>query len=183
VAVLPFDNVSGNPDTEYLSEGISYSIIDSLSRLPKMKVISFNAALQYKGKQLDPKEVGRELKVKAVLMGRMTQQAERLSISAELVDVRDNRRLWGEQYNRKLSDILVVQREIAHQISSGLRPRLSGKEKKEIAKQYTENPNAEIAYLKGRYFLHKRSGRNTEKSVEYLGDGGCKNGLSMGYEI
>jgi serine/threonine-protein kinase len=169
IAVLPFANVGGNPDAEYLSDGISDSIINSLSQLPSIKrVISLNSALRYKGQQVDPRAVGRDFNVKAVLMGSLTQQGDGLLISAELVDVKDDRRLWGEQYNRKLSDILVVQREIAQQISSGLRLRLSGEEKKEIAKQYTENPNAEIAYLKGRYFLQKRSGTNVEKSVEYL---------------
>ncbi|HET9530099.1 MAG TPA: protein kinase, partial [Blastocatellia bacterium] len=168
VAVLPFENVSGNPDTEYLTDGISDSITNSLSRLPNLKVKSFNAALQYKGKQVDPQAVGRELKVKAVLMGRMTQQGEMLSISTELVDVRDSRHLWGEQYNRKLSDILVVQREIAQQISSALRLRLSGKEKKRIAKQYTENPDAQLAYHWGSYFLHKRRSQYIPKGIEHL---------------
>ena len=169
VAVLPFVNVGNDPNTEYLSDGISDSIINSLSQLSGLKrVISLNSALRYKGQQVDPQVVGREFNVQAVLMGRLTQQGDDLLISAELVDVRDNRRLWGDQYNRKLSDILVVQREIAQQISSGLRLRLSGEEKKQVAKQYTENPNAEIAYLKGRYLLHKRSGTNVEKSVEYL---------------
>ena len=167
VAVLPFVNVGNDPNAEYLSEGISDSIINSLSPLPGLKrVISLNSALRYKGRQVDPQAVGREFNVRAVLMGRLTQQGDDLLISAELVDARDNRRLWGGQYTRKLADILAVQREIAQQISTGLRLRLSGKENKQIAKQHTGNPDAEIAYLKGRYFLHKR--RDTEKSVEHL---------------
>ena len=168
IAVLPFENVGNDPNTEYLSDGISDSIINSLSQLPGLKVISLNSALRYKGQQVDPQTVGREFKVRAVLMGRLTRQGDDLWISTELVDVRDNRRLWGEQHNRKLSDILVVPGEITQQITSGLRLRLSGKEEKQIAKQYTENPNAYNAYLWGRFFLHKRSGRNTEKSIEYL---------------
>jgi tetratricopeptide (TPR) repeat protein len=124
--------------------------------------------MRYKGQQVDPQTVGREFDVQAVLMGRLTHQGDHLGISVELVDVRDNRQLWGEQYDRKLSDILVVQREIAQQISSGLRLHLSGKEKKQIAKQYTENPNAEIAYLKGRYLHNKRSAQDMETSIGYL---------------
>src|SRR2546426_1485821 len=126
VAVLPFVNVNNDPNTEYLSEGISDSIINSISRLPKLKVISLNAVLRYKGKQTDPQSIGKTLKVRAVLMGRMTQQGDSLLISTELVDVRDNHRLWGEQYNRKLSDIIAVQTEIAQQISERLRLRLTG---------------------------------------------------------
>ena len=128
-------------------------------------MIALNAVLRYKGQQVDPQTVGREFNVQAVLMGRLTQQGDDLGISTELVDVRDNRRLWGEQYNRKLSDILVVQREIAQQISSGLRLHLSGKEKNQIAKQHTENPNAGIAYLKGRYLHNTRRGKDSETSI------------------
>jgi serine/threonine-protein kinase len=168
IAVMPFVNVGNDPNTEYLSEGISDSIINSLSQSPGLKVISLNSALRYKGQPVDAQAVGREFNVKAVLMGRLTQQGDDLWISTELVDARDNRRLWGERYNRKLSDILVVQRELAQQISSGLRLRLSGKEEKQIAKQYTGNPNAETAYLKGRHFHSKRSAPNTEKSIEHL---------------
>jgi serine/threonine-protein kinase len=169
IAVLPFVNVNNDPNAEYLSDGISDSIINSLSQSPGIKrVISLNSALRFKGQQVDPQAVGREFNVQAVLMGRLTHQGDELGVSVELVDVRDHRRLWGEQYNRKLSDILVVQREIAQQVSSGLRLRLSGKDKNQIGKQYTENPNAEIAYLKGRYFHDKRTARDTEKSIEHL---------------
>ena len=126
IAVLPFANVTADPNTEYLSDGISNSVITSLSRLPRLGVISFSKALRYKGKPMDPQAIGRELNVKAVLMGRLTQQGDSLAISTELVDVRNNRRLWGEQYNRKLSEILIVQDDIARQISAGLRLRLSG---------------------------------------------------------
>jgi serine/threonine-protein kinase len=169
IAVLPFVNVNNDPNAEYLSDGISDSIINSLEQLPGIKkVISLNSALRYKGQQVDPQTVGREFNVQAVLMGRLIQQGDELGISVELVDVKDHRRLWGTQYNRKLSDILIVQREIAQQVSSGLRLRLSGNEKRQIGEQYTENPNAEIAYLKGRYFLNKRTYRDTEKSIEHL---------------
>src|SRR5207253_4695114 len=114
VAVLPFVNVGNDANTEYLSDGLSDSIIDSLSQLPNLKkVISLSSVLRYKGKQTDPQVVGNELKVRAVLTGRLTQHGDDLLISTELVDVKDNRRLWGGQYNRKLGDVLKLQGEIA----------------------------------------------------------------------
>jgi eukaryotic-like serine/threonine-protein kinase len=157
LAVLPFVNASGDSEIEYLSDGISDSIINSLSRLPNMKVISLNAVMRYKGRQPDPQEVARELNVRAVLMGRLVQRGDDLAISAELVDVRDNRRLWGEQYNRKLSDILVVQKDIAREIAEKLRLRLSGEDQKRLTERYTDNPEAYQLYLKGRYFWNKRT--------------------------
>src|SRR5438128_5057830 len=111
VAVMPFVNVSGDANTEYLSDGISESIINSLS--PNLKVIALNSVLRYKGKQTDPQTVGRELNVRAVLMGKLTQRGDELLINVELVDVRDNRHLWGQQYSRKLSEINAVPAEIA----------------------------------------------------------------------
>ena len=168
VAVLPFVNVSGDPNTEYLSDGISDSVITSLSRLPALRVTSLNSVLRYKGKQIDPKAVGRELNVRAILMGRMTLQGEGLVISTELVDVSDNRRLWGEQYNRKLSGIFVVQNDIAGEIAQKLRLRLGSADVQRLTKPYTENTDAYHAYLKGRYFLDKRTGATAEKSIQYL---------------
>ena len=167
VAVLPFVNATADPNTEYLSDGISDSVINSLSRLPNLKVISLNRALRYKGQQVDAQAVGRELNVRAVLIGRLTQQGDGLAISTELVDVRDNRRLWGEQYSRKLSGILVVQEEIARKISEGLRLRLTGEEKKQLAKQYTENTEAYLLYNLGRQNFNKYTKEAFEKSIEY----------------
>ncbi|MEK6284837.1 MAG: protein kinase [Acidobacteriota bacterium] len=167
VAVLPFVNVSADPNTEYLSDGISDSIINSLSRLPNLKVISLNRVLRYRGQQVDPQAVGRELNVKAVLMGRLTQQGDGLAISTELVDVRDNRRLWGEQYSRKLSGILVVQGEIARQILDGLRLRLSGEQKNQLAKPYTENTEAYELYILGKHYFRKQTKEAFEKSIDY----------------
>jgi TolB-like protein len=115
------------PNTEYLADGISDSVINSLSRLPKLKVISLNAVMRYRGKQIDAQTVGRDLNVGSVLIGRMTQRGDDLIISTELVEVRDNSVLWGEQFNRKRSDILSVQEEIARKISEGLRLRLRAK--------------------------------------------------------
>ncbi len=168
VAVLPFINTSADPGTEYLSEGISDTIINSLSRLPQLRVISLNAVLRYKGKQIDPQAVGRDLNVRAVLIGRVMQQGDSLVISTELVDVRDNRRLWGEQYSRKLSDILVVQGEIAREMAASLRLRLSGEEKKLLAKQYTENNEAYLLYSLGKYSSRQMTKEGFEKSIKYF---------------
>ncbi|MDQ3254273.1 MAG: tetratricopeptide repeat protein, partial [Acidobacteriota bacterium] len=166
VAVLPFVNVSADPGTEYLSEGISDTIINSLSRLPNLRVNSLNSVLRYKGQQIDPQAVGRELNVRAVLMGRMTQRGDDVTISAELVDVSNNRRLWGGQYNRKLSDILSVQDEIAREISERLRLRRTGEEKKQLAKQHTENPEAYQLYILGGYYFRQNTKEAFEKSIE-----------------
>ncbi len=166
VAVMPFVNVSGDPNAEYLSEGISDSIINSLSRLPNLRVNSLNSVLRYKGKQIDTQGVGRELNVRALLIGRVTQRGDDLTISAELVDVSDNRRLWGQQYSRKLSDILVVQNEIAREISERLRLPLTGEEKKQLAKQSTANNDAYLLYSLGNYYFRQNTKEAFEKSIE-----------------
>jgi TolB-like protein/DNA-binding winged helix-turn-helix (wHTH) protein/Tfp pilus assembly protein PilF len=166
VAVLPFINATGDPNTDYLVEGISDSIITSLSRLPNLKVNSLNSVLRYRGKDADPQKVGSELNVRAVLMGKLTKQGDDVTISAELVDVRDDRRLWGGQYTRKLSDMLVVQSEIAREISDSLRPRLNRDDKELLAKQHTENNEAYLFYSMGRYFGRQNTKEGFEKAVE-----------------
>jgi TolB-like protein/DNA-binding winged helix-turn-helix (wHTH) protein len=163
IAVMPFVNVNSDPNTDYLSEGISESIINSLS--PNLKVIALNSVLRYKGKQTDPQVVGRELNVQSVLISRLTQRGDDLAISVELVDVRDNRHLWGQQYNRKLADINRVQTEIARDVSESLRLKLSGEEKKRLAKRYTENGEAYRLYLTGRYFQRKGRKRDSRKAL------------------
>jgi TolB-like protein len=153
IAVLPFVNVNHDPNTDYLAEGISDNIIDRLSRLPNLKrVIALNSVLRYKGKQADPQTVGRELAVRAVLIGRVTQHGDNVSITTELVDVQDNKHLWSEQYNRKLADIASVQSEIAQNISDNLRLRLSGDETKRLTKRYTQSGEAYQLYMMGRYY-------------------------------
>jgi TolB-like protein/DNA-binding winged helix-turn-helix (wHTH) protein/Tfp pilus assembly protein PilF len=166
IAVMPFVNVNSDPNAEYLSDGISDSIIDKLSQLPNLKkVIALNSVLRYKGKQTDPQTVGRELGVRAVLIGRLTQRGDQLSISAELVDVLDNRRIWGEQFERKMSDLPILQRELASQISEHLRLKLTGQDQKQLQKRYTENAEAYDLYLKGRFAWNRRQG--FKKSIEY----------------
>jgi len=166
VAVLPFVNVNNEPSAEYLSDGISDSIIGSLSQLPNLKRVSaFSSVLRYKGKQTDPQTVGRELNVRAVLMGRLTQHGDDLSISAELVDVTDNKRLWHGQYDRKLVDALKLRGEIAQEISDGLRLKLTSMEKQQLAKSSTTNPEAYQLYLLGRFHQHNRE---DQKARDYL---------------
>jgi TolB-like protein/Tfp pilus assembly protein PilF len=168
LAVLPFVNAGGDPNAEYLSDGITESLINSVSQIPGIKVVSRTSAFHYKGRDVGAKTVGRELGVRAVLTGRIVQRGDALSIRAELVDARDDTHLWGEQYNRRLSDILAVQEEIAGDISGKLRQRLTGEEKKRLTKRYTENAEAYGLYLKGRYHWNKRTGEDIQKGIGYF---------------
>jgi serine/threonine protein kinase/tetratricopeptide (TPR) repeat protein len=168
LAVLPFANVGGSPDTDYLSDGITESLIDSLSELPNLKVMSRSAVFRYKGKDVDPRTAGRELGVRAVLVGRITQRGDKLSINAELVEVDDNSHLWGEQYNRGLADALPVQQEIAHQIAGKLRLRLNNKQMALVEKHQTGNPEAYQLYLKGRFYAAKSTQEATDKGIDFL---------------
>ena len=170
VAVLPFVNVSADPNTEYLSDGITESLINSLSRLPNLRVISRSSAFRYKRRDIDPRAAARELGVHAVLTGRVVQRGDSLSVSAELVDTRDDRQLWGEQYNRKLADILAVQEDISREISEKLRLRLTGEEKTRVAKRPTENIEAYQLYLKGRYYWNKRTEEGFHRAIEYFSE-------------
>ncbi len=166
VAVLPFANSSNDPQAEYLSDGITESLINSLSQSPSLKVMSRSAVFHYKGQMPDPKAVGRDLGVRAVLTGRMVQMGDNLSISVELVDARNSRSLWGEQYNRKLSDLLTLQEEIAKDMYEKLRTRLSGDEVKRITKRYTENAEAYQIYLRGLYFWNRWTEDGFKKAIE-----------------
>ncbi len=168
IAVLPFVNVSSDPNTEYLSDGITESLTHSISQLPNLAVIARSSVFRYKGREVDPQTVGRELGVRAVLTGRITQRGDNLVISAELVDVSNNHRIWGDQYDRKLSDILVVQSEISREISEKLRLTLTGEEQRRVTRHYTENTVAYQAYLRGRYYWNKRTGDDLKKSIDYF---------------
>jgi eukaryotic-like serine/threonine-protein kinase len=168
LAVLPFVNGSGDPNTEYLSDGITESLINSLSRLPKLEVKSRDSAFHYKGKDPDAETVGRELGVRAVFKGRVTQVGDNLAISAELIDARNNDHIWGEQYSRKASDIFALQGDIAKEITTALRMRLTGDDEKRMAKSYTANPEAYQDYLKGRYWWNKRNEDGFNKGREYF---------------
>jgi serine/threonine protein kinase/Flp pilus assembly protein TadD len=168
IAVLPFANADGNPDTEYLSDGISESLINSLSKLPGVKVIARSSSFRYKGKETDPQEVARALGVESILTGRVVHRGDNLLISVELVNASDKTQVWGDQYNRKLADILTVQDEIAKRISETLRLRLSGEQQQRLTKRYSDNVEAYQDYLKGRFYSAKSTESGLKKSIEYF---------------
>jgi len=167
IAVLPFDNQNRDPDTEYLSDGIPESIINSLSQLPNLKVMSRNSVFHYKGKNIDAPAVAKELKVQAVLTGRMTQRGDGLSISVELINAQDNSEIWGQQYNRKLADVFAVQEEIAEEISEKLRLKLTGAERQQLAKRPTENLKAFQYYMQGRAYTQRRTREDLLEAIRY----------------
>ena len=168
VAVLPFVNASGDPNSEYLSDGITESLINSLSQLPHLKVMSRDSAFMYKGKQTDARTVGSALGVRAVLEGRIMERGDSLAISTELVDARDNSHIWGQQYDRKLADMIALRDEIAKEMTTALRMRLSGEDEKRMTKSYTANPEAYQDYLKGRYWWNKFNPDGIKKGIEYF---------------
>ncbi|HSE43263.1 MAG TPA: protein kinase [Acidobacteriota bacterium] len=166
VAVLPFANVSGDTSIEYLTDGITESIISRISKLPSLKVTSRNSAFHYKGKEIDPREVRKDLNVQAVVLGRILRQGENLSIGVELIDTRDNSQLWGEQYNRKVADVFDMEEGISKEIAQNLRLKLTGQEEKSLAKNNTESTQAYELYLKGRYFWNSGTPGGFKKGIE-----------------
>ena len=169
IAVLPLENDSPDPNAEYLSDGITESIIDNLAQLPRLRVMARSTVFRYKGRQADPLAIGSELNVRAILTGRVRQVGDSLVIKTELVDVIDGSRLWGEQYRRGFADILAVEEEISHEISEKLRLKLSGEEKKRLAKRSTESSRAYDLFLKGRFHWNKRTGEDLLRGIEYFG--------------
>jgi TolB-like protein/Flp pilus assembly protein TadD len=167
IAVLPFKSRGGDAETQYLSEGLAESLIYRLSQLPDLKVSPTSSVFRYEDKDVDPVAVGNELGVHAVLSGRIVQHGDSLTISADLVDVRDNRVIWGEQYDRKMSELLDTQREIAREIVETLKLRVANNEKG-LTKHYTENNEAYQAYLKGRYYWNKRTNESMHRSIDYF---------------
>jgi serine/threonine-protein kinase len=167
IAVLPFDNQNRDPDTEYLSDGIPESIINSLSQLPNLKVMSRNSVFHYKGKDTNAQAVAKELKVQAVLTGRMIQRGDALSISVELINAQDNSEIWGQQYNRKLADVFAVQEEIAKEISEKLRLKLTGAEQQRLAKRPTESIKAFQYYLQGQAYLQRATRKDLLTAISY----------------
>ncbi|HTC67699.1 MAG TPA: protein kinase [Candidatus Acidoferrum sp.] len=166
LAVLPFVNGSADPNAEYLSDGITESLINSLSRLPNLKVMSRDSAFRYKGKDTDAQTVARELGVRTVLKGRVTQLGGNLAISAELIDAADSSHIWGQQYSRKPADIFALQEKIAKEITKALRLRLTGQEEKSLARTYTTSAEAYRGYLQGRYWWNKRTEEGFNKGIE-----------------
>jgi TolB-like protein/Tfp pilus assembly protein PilF len=168
LAVLPFMNASSDAGTDYLSDGMTESIINSLSQLTSLRVMARSTVFRYKAREVDPQEIGHKLNVRAVLTGRVLQRGETLNIQTELVDVADGSQLWGEQYNLDFSDLFAVQEEIARVISEKLLSTLSGEQKKRLAKRYTESPEAYRIYLRGRFYWSKRTLEGLKKGVEYF---------------
>ncbi len=168
LAILPLANAGNDADMEYLSDGITESIINSLSQLPQLRVVPRSTVFRYKGSEIDPQSVGAELKVRAVMTGRVLQLGDSLIVKTELVDVAKQSQLWGEQYRRKLTDIFELQEEISREISSKLRLQLSGEEKQKLIKRYTDDTEAYHLYLKGRYYNNKRTPEWIRKGIEHF---------------
>jgi TolB-like protein/Flp pilus assembly protein TadD len=168
LAVLPFENVSGDPEHEYLSDGITGSLINILASLPKLRVMAQSTVLRYKGHSVDPQAVGRELNVRAVLMGKMMQSRGSLRIGAELVDVATGRQLWGAHYDRESGEIFKIQDEISNEISEKLRLQLSRSEKKRLTRRYTDNTEAYRLYLQGRHYWNRWTEEGFHKAIDYF---------------
>jgi len=167
VAVLPFANVGADPQMEYLPDGITENLINSLTQLPSLRrVMSRGVVFTYKGREVDPRQVGQALQVRAVVTGRVQRLGDRLIIHVELVDAATGAQLWGERYQRPFADLLTVQEEIAREIAEALRLRLSGEERRQLTKRYTQNNEAYQLYLEGRYHWNKRTSEGMRKSVE-----------------
>ena len=168
VAVLPFVNLGADTDTEYLADGITESLINSLTQLPELRVTARSMVFRYKGHAVDPQTVGRNLQVGAVVTGRLVQRDGNLNVQTELVDVANGSQIWGKQYDRKLSDLLALHEEITNEIIERLLLRLSGEEKKRLIRRYTDNAEAYQLYLKGRYYFDKRTAEGVRQSIGYF---------------
>ena len=168
IAVLPFENATADPNTEYLSDGITQSIINTLSHLPKLRVMARSTVFRYKGRISNPQQVGSDLNVRTVLTGRVVQRGDSLAIGTELVDVANGWRLWGEQYNKKLADIVTLQDEIANEISNNLRLSFTGEQKKRLSNRRTVDAQAYQDYLRGRFYWNKRTEEGVRKGIEYF---------------
>jgi eukaryotic-like serine/threonine-protein kinase len=169
VAVLPFVNASGNPNSEYLSDGLTDSITDSLSQLPELKVIAHSTVFRYKGKNSDPLAVGRELNVRGVVTGRLIQRGNTVVVRASLTDVKRGTQVWGQQYDRNVSDVVELQKDLSEEISSQLQPHLTGEERKAMSRRRPESNEAFQLYLKGRYFATKfNDEEGARKAIDYF---------------
>jgi len=158
----------GSMGKEYLSDGITESLINNLSQLPNLRVMARSTVFRYKGKDTDPQKIGNDLHVQAVLSGRLLQQGNVLVIQAELMDVKTGTQLWGVQFNRGVEDVLALQYDLSSEIAEKLRLKLTGDEKQRLAKRYTEDAEAYQFYLKGRHYWNKRSQEATRKAVSYF---------------
>jgi eukaryotic-like serine/threonine-protein kinase len=168
IAILPFVNTSGASEMEYLSDGITETIISTLSRIPKLHVMAHSTVFRFKGRLGDPQNIGRQLEVGTVLVGNVLQRATMLSIGAELVDVSTGRQIWGERYNRKFGDVFEIQEDIAQEISRKLELKLTSEEKKTLSKRHTQNAEAYQLYLKGRFCWNKRTEAELRAGIDFF---------------
>ena len=166
IAVLPLVNASGDKETEFLSDGISETLINNFTRIPTLRVTARSTAFRYKGKDIEPQQIGRELGVGAILTGKGLQRGDSLNIQVDLINATDGSQIWGNSYNGKASEILDLQQRIARDVSENLKWRLSGAQEQQIAKTYTANPEAYQLYLKGRFYWNKRTAENLQKAIE-----------------
>jgi TolB-like protein/Tfp pilus assembly protein PilF len=166
IAVMPFFNESGNADIEYLSDGMTETLISSLSQLPNLNVKPRSSVFRYKGKATDAKTIGKELNVQAILNGRVIQRGQDLSLFVELIDVALDKVVWSQQYHRKQTDLVTLQSEIARDVSSKLKSKLSGADVAKVEKNYTANPEAYQLYLKGKFYWNKRTGESLKQAAE-----------------
>jgi serine/threonine-protein kinase len=168
IAVMPLVNAGHDQNAEYLSDGITESLINRLSQIPSLRVMSRSAVFRYKDKETPAKKIGEDLSVRAVLKGEVKQIGDQISIDVELIDANDEHQIWGDQYVRKFADVLAIQREIAQEISAKLRLKLSGAEKQQLAKNFTESAEAYQLYLKGRFYWNKRTEDGYQKAIDYF---------------
>ena len=167
IAVMPFVNGSDNPDVEYLSDGMTETLINSLSKLPNLSVKARSSVFRYKAQEVDPQTVGNELKVQAILNGRIVQRGQDLILYLSLVETRTGNQLWGEQYSRKPGDLLSLQNDIGRDVATKLKTKLSGSEEAKVTRKYTQNPEAYQLYLQGRFFANKRTPETIKKAIEF----------------
>jgi len=168
IAVLPFKNESGNPEVDYLSDGVTESLINSLSQLSNLSVKARSTVFRYKDKAVEPQAVATELSVQAILTGRVVQRGDDLTLYLSLIDGRNGNQLWGQRYDRRLVDLVALQNEIGHDVSQKLRARLSAGDEQKLKKEYTSNPEAYQLYLRGRYHALKRTFPETLKAISYF---------------
>ncbi len=191
IAVMPFANESGNAEIEYLSDGMTETLINSLSQLPNLKVMSRNSVFRYKGKESDTQKVGSELNVRALITGSVKQIGDQLIINISLDDTQDNHHIWGEQYNRKQSDLISLQSEIARDVSNKLKTKLSGTDERRVTKVYTANPEAYQLYLQALYYWNKRTPEDLRRSIVLFQQAADKDssyaqayaGLALAYDV
>jgi serine/threonine protein kinase len=182
IAVLPFTNVGGDANTDYLSDGITESLIGSLAHVPELKVKSRNSVFRYKGKDIDAQKVGNELGVSGLVSGRVVPRGGGIEVSAELTDVRDNTEIWGQHYSGKSAEIISLQQQIAGDIAEKLRAKLSTSEKQQVTKQGTQNPEAYELYLKGRYYWNKQTSADFITAISYFNQAISKDpGYALAY--